>query len=1170
MRKKTLRKDIMKSIHHSLGRFFSIMMLMALGSFALVGLFVAGPDMRETGKQYFKELDVADITIISDYGIDESEQNAIQKATNIKDLEYIYFKDVTIKDTNESFRIFSKPSKISLYEVVDGKLPIEDNEIAIDNEYKNDYKIGDTIFFKEKLNNEEDESTLKLHEFKIVGFINSGEILSTLNRGQTTVGTGELNGIAIVNETVFNSEVYMMAKITFNDTANLDPYTDEYNDIIQIHKDELSQLLKEQQNDRFLSIKTEYQTEIDDGRKELDDAKQELEDARTKLNDAKQDLADAKIEISKNETKLADAKSQIDSATIQISENESLLNQKQSEYDSNANQFTQKQNEYNSAISQFSQKQNEYNSKIAELNEKKKVLESAETEINQSQTELNTQKKTLEDGKLQYENGISELKTIIENLTLGLSNPEITDEMKVELEKNLVDAQNKLKETEIEYNTFLETVYTPNIAIITTYQQELDIKKTEFEKSKTELLEAEKALEKAKLELDAVNNQLSLAKKELDSGLNQLQSAKAQLDDNRNKLNNAKSELENAKTEYSSGIQKLNDAKSELKSKESEYNDKLKEFQDEEPDALAEIAENEEKLNDAQEELDKLELPTYSVSNRRESLGSEGYSIYGTVAEIIDSLAKVFPIFLYFVAALVTLATMARFVSEERINMGTLKALGYSDSDIIKKFVIYGFLAGMIGTIIGIILGHTLLPYIVYSAYSTGFSIPQIQFHFHPEITIIAIILSLISSVLPAYVVARSDLKEKPSVLLLPKAPKAGSKILLEYIKPIWNKMSFTHKVTARNIFRYKQRMLMTIFGVAGSSALLFTGFSVQSSISGINQRQFEEIIKYDIIVAQNEDLEAEEQNELNSLLESEEINSSSSIYYEEVTKVAGKNNDRQSITLIVPENEDDFTNYISLIDRESKEKIDFSSDGVIITERLADLLNVSIGDTITFIDSKDKERTVKVSNICEMYAGHFMFMNKVEYERIYNKIFEYNSKLILLKDSSIENTKIQASKFMELSSVKGVVQNTTLYNQIETIVESLNMIMKVLILVAGMLAIVILYNLTNINVAERIRELSTIKVLGFFDKEVTMYIYRETIILSIIGIIFGWGFGIFLHNYILNVVPPDNVMFNPVIWIGAYIIPLITVSLITLILKIYVNNKLKNVDMLEALKSVD
>ena len=1112
MKKKMLNKDIKKSITHSWGRFISIMFLMLLGSLALVGLFVTGPDMRQTGTNYFNKYNSADITILSDYGIDLIEEKQIEKASGIKDLEYIYLKDVTIENQNDSIRIFSSPKNISLYELTQGSLPSNDDEIAISSAYSSKYNIGDTIKFTEKESDTGD--VLKRHEFKITGFIKSSEILSNLNMGQTTVGTGELNGYAIVNDNNFDSEVYMMAKLTFTDTQNLDPYSDEYNEKITAHKSELENLLKDQQDARLADIKSEYQSKIDDGQKKIDDAKAELEDARKKLADAKEQLDDAKSRISENEKKLNSAKSQISSSETEINKKEKELNSKQKEYDT----------------------------ALKEFNSSKKELENAKKQIDSNQSTIDSNKQALEDGKTKYENGISSLNYAIAQCEQSLQNPNLPEAQKQILEQQLAGYKATLEQTNVEYNNYINNTYTPGMAKLNAGQSELDAKKAQYNSSKSKLDLAEK----------------------------QLSSAKKQLREGKSALISAKTKLKSAKQEYNSGKSKLEQAKSELKEKEQEYNKKLKEFNEKEPDALAKITENEEKLRDNQKKLDKLLLPTYSVDNRRELPGGEGYKTYETVSKIIDSLAKVFPVFLYFVAALVTLTTMARFVGDERINNGTLKALGYSDQDVIKKFTVYGFIAGITGTIIGVILGHTIIPLIVYNAYRGGFILPKIELHFHLGITIVAVILSLISSVIPARIIATGELKETTAILLQPKAPKAGSKIFLERIKLIWNKLSFTHKVTARNIFRYKSRMFMTIFGVAGASAILFTGFSVQSSISKINERQFSHLIKYDAIVALNDDLTASEQKDLNSLLSNDVVESYTSIYYEEVSKTAGKNGDKQSIKLIVPENTDEFDNYISIIDRKTGNTIELTDDGIVISERLSTLLNIKVGDNFQYTDSNDKIHEVKVSGICEMYAGHFIFMNQKEYENIYSDSPKANANLLMFKDSSIENTQNQSAKFMELSAVKGVVQNTTLYNQIDTIVKSLDKIMLVLIILAVLLAIVILYNLTNINVAERIRELCTIKVLGFYDKETTMYIYRETVILSAIGIVVGWLIGILLHSYILTVVPPDEVMFNPSIWIGAYIIPFVCITAVTIILKYYVNNYLEKVDMLEALKSVD
>lgn len=1183
MKKKALNKDIKKSINHSLGRFISIMLLMALGSFALVGLSISGPDMRETGITYFNKYNTADITITSDYGIDETEIKQIEKAKDVKTLEYIYLKDVTVKDKNTSFRIFSKPKDTSMYEIVSGKLPIKDDEIAIDSTNEDNYKIGDTIEFIEK-EGTDGTKTLKNNKFKITGFIKSSEILSTLNRGQTTVGTGSLDCYGVVNSNVFDSSVYMMAKITFNDTYNLDPYSDSYNEKIISHKRELEELLDNAKNVRFNLIKSEYQDKINDATITLNNAKDELNNAKISLNNASIKINNAKYEINVNENKLNSASKELEDADALLKSKKQELNSKKLELANSKKQLEEAQEKINSAeVKLTSAKTNIDNAeqllskKEQELNNSQEELSKNEKELANKKQELLSSNDKLESAKKSYEDGIKTLEENINNLNLLLQNPNLSEQEKIIYNKELNNLNATLESTKQEYNLFLENTYNPNI-------QEIENGLNQIKEKESELNNAKGLLESANLELNSSKQELNIKKQEYEKSYQEFETSKNEYNKNINIYNNAlaqikdadanilvaESELNSKKTEYNDGVKSLESAKKELEIKEKEYYEKLEEYNNKLPDANKEISDGESKIEEAQEKLDSLESPVYEVYNRRETPGGEGYGIYETVSNIIDSLSDIFPWFMYFVAALVTLTTMTRFVDEERINMGTLTSLGYKDKDITKKFVVYGFLAATIGTIIGVLAGHTILPFIVYNAYSHGFTVPTIEIHFYLKETICAFLLSFICSVLPAYIVAKKNLKEKPADLLLPKAPASGSKILLERIKPIWKKLNFTNKVTARNIFRYKKRMLMTIFGVAGASAILFTGFSVQHSISTINDKQFKNIIKYNSIVAMNDNLNDEEIKEFNDLLNSNEIKDKTSVYYEAVSKETGRKNDKQEIKLIIPKDTDTFKDYIDLHTRKSNKHINIKDDGVVISERLATSMNVKVGDTFTFEDSKGNTHKVKVSGICEMYAGHFIFMNSNLYETIYNETYHTNAYMLLLKDTSTDNTQNISAEFMKLSATKGVVQNTTMYNMVDTIVKSLNKIMIVLIILASLLAIVILFNLTNINVAERIRELSTIKVLGFRDKEVTMYIYRETIILSQIGIIFGWLFGMLLHNYILTVVPPDEVMFNPSVWLGAYIISFVVINIVTYALKYYINKKLINVDMIEALKSVD
>lgn len=927
MKKKALWRDIWQSFIHSKGRFFAIVGLMILGSFALVGLKVTGPDMRNTGAKYFHELNNADISIIGSLGIDKYDQSKINRTPGIRQVEYGYFKDATINQTNSSFRIFSKPKKIAKYQLIKGRLPQKVTEIALDAQYQKKYHLGQKVSFKEK-NDLDGSKTLKRHQYTISGFVYSGEIISFVNRGQSLAGTGELKGYAVVLPENFQKDYFSIARLTFKDTKSLDPYDSIYPKRVESHQKDLDKILHELPKHRLKAV----------------------------------------------------------------------------------------ENQANFKINYFNQK----------LTLAKQQLQFQENQLNQAKSEI-------------------------------------------------VKAQDQIKQIQ--------------------------------------------------------------------------QSPLAQT---------------------SEGQQQITNAQQQLAPKEAALSAKENEFKQKFPTVKRQIDEGNSKIEAAKEILNHLSLPTYAHYNRRDAPGGLGYGIYENISRIVDSLANIFPIFLYFVAALVTMATMTRFVDEERIKSGTIKALGYQNYDITKKFVVYGFISAVLGSVIGIILGHFLIPNIVYNAYSKGFTVPKIILYFDPIITTIALMLAIISAVLPTYLVSLKQLQEKPANLLLPKAPAAGSKILLERISWLWRRLKFSAKVTARNIFRYKKRMYMTIFGVCGAVCMLFAGLAVQHSISEINSRQFNDLIQYDLIVAQNNYVSPSQAQEFQKKISQKNIRQKLAVHYEQMTKVAGKNDDIQNITLIAPQKQNQFSKFITLNQRQNHQKLLLNTQGVVVSERLANLLKVKKGDTITLKDNSGNQRKMKITGITEMYMGHFVFLNSAAYQRIFHQNYRVNGELITLKNRSLKNVQKEAANYMKLKAVAGVVQNTVLINEVSVVVHALDQIMVVLIIIAALLAVVIMYNLTNINVSERIRELSTIKVLGFYDKEVTMYIYRETIYLSLIGILVGYFFGELLHHYIIVTVPPDDVMFNPALNYIPFLYPLAIITIITIILGIFVNNKLKKLDMLSALKSVD
>ena len=665
-------------------------------------------------------------------------------------------------------------------------------------------------------------------------------------------------------------------------------------------------------------------------------------------------------------------------------------------------------------------------------------------------------------------------------------------------------------------------------------------------------------------ELVADNGQARLKKikeesqEKLDDGKKKLDEAESNLTAGKKRLQEIESRLKGQEAQLS---QLPEPYKSQASSQIEEAKEQLKQEKEKLTQAEKDFTEEQAKWQTSQDEVNALTEPTYHVYNRKSSPTGQGYLMYSNSAMSIRAVGNIFPVVLYAVAAMVTFTTMTRFVDEERTNAGIFKALGYHSKDIIAKFVIYGLVAGTIGTLLGILIGHYVLAPTISHIITGRMIVGESQQYFYWTYSCLALGLSLVASVLPAYLVSRRELHEEAAQLLLPKPPVKGSKILLERITFIWSRLSFTQKVTARNIFRYKQRMLMTIFGVGGSVALLFAGLGIQSSVVGVADRQFKDLQQYQMVLSVNTRASDTDKDKLEEKLKSDEVKDFRLIFSKQTEEKYPGKAGIQTVAIMVTDKAD-LAPFVRL--EKNGEKLDLSN-GVFLTEKLAQLAGVSVGENFT-IDGK----TFKVGGITEHYVGHFVYMNQETYEKIYGQTPKMNTYLVQLKDKSEGNTERVAREFMEQAAVNGVVQNASTIQLFESFASSLNQTMAILVLVSVLLAVVILYNLTNINVAERIRELSTIKVLGFHNKEVTLYIYRETIILSLVGMIVGLVSGFYLHQFLIQMIAPGTFRFQTQVGWEVYLIPVLAVGIILTILGFFVNHYLRKVDMLEALKSVE
>ena len=1056
MKKKILNKAILSSLKESKGRFLSILCLMMLGSFALVGLKVSGPDIQETVHQYLEKYHTADIFVLADYGLSPKDQEELREEN--AEVEFGYFVDTVIADSPKAIRVFSKTAQKSEVELVSGAYPSHLDEVVLDEQLSNRYHIGDSI----SLNEVKSPSLLKQHEFKITGFAHSSEILSKNSKGVSTAGSGDLSGFAIVPQESFDSSVYMIARLRYPNLRSLKTFSREYLDEVIGIQQSIEQKLSDNGTVRLNDLKEEADGKIQEGEEQISKAQNQLDEGKTKLEDGQQQIANQEGKLVQSQNELA--------------QNQASLNRG------------------NQEIQQAKQNlQNQY-----------ELLESNRVQLETSKQTLDQQNSTLQEGR-----------------------------------KKLAEAE---KQFESQKEKGLpQTALSAMQEKILQQKQELDARTTAYEQG---LMQYE-------------NGWASYQE-----GLKQYQEGLAIIQSKQNTLDAGQRALAEGKRQVSVGEEALSKAKQEIEEKQNQYTD-------EKEKAEEKIGQAKTDLEDAKVKASKLTKPRYSVYTRSTMLGSEGYLNMKSTAEGIIAVANLFPVVLYAVAALVTVTTMTRFVNEERMNAGILKALGYSTFDVMKKFAFYGFSAGMIGTIIGIGLGTYFLPSILGVTLLKETILPSISLLFNFPITLVALLCSIGCSVIPPVWIAYRELKESSASLLLPKAPSVGSKIWLEYVPFIWKRFSFTQKVTALNIFRYKQRMLMTIFGVAGSVALLFAGRGILSSLSGISHRQFGEIITYDAIVIKEAVMTGKEQEELSQLLSTKEIEHYSNIHSETIaTKIAGVH-EEQSLTILVGE-EAELSRYIHLYDAKTKQLKVVGNDGVFLSKKLAQLLNVHEGETVHLPIKDGVTKEMVVSGIMEMYAGHFMIMSPTVYETLAQETPTKNASFVSFKEKDADSVRKMSAQLLSQDGVKAVVQNTSMIHRIETIVGSLSRVMILLTIVSVLLAIVILYNLTTINVAERIRELSTIKVLGFLNREVTLYIYRETMVLSLIGIGVGLLLGKVLHRVIIEAVAPAFVRFNPQVGLDVYIWPCIFIVLILAVLGILVNHMLKKVDMLEALKSVD
>lgn len=743
-----------------------------------------------------------------------------------------------------------------------------------------------------------------------------------------------------------------------------------------------------------------------------------------------------------------------------------------------------------------------------------------------------TAKTTEQTASTKYEDYIEQIKNNIE---------EIKSEREQARRNQLVELANgKVADAENELNT---------------QKQEAETKINDAEK---ELQEARKKIEDGEKEIATnkknADTQFTNAQKEIDYARSQLQGTNSILDQKEQELNLTKSKTYAQITEAQN---KINESKKELEDGEQELAKNKEEFN-------TKIADAEAKLQEAKDKINDIENPKWYILDRN---SNEGYVGIIQATKSMENISKVFPIVFFAVAALISLTSMTRMVEEQRTQIGTLKALGYNQFQIMGKYILYASLASIIGGILGMCVGFETLPRVIWMLYMMMYQMtPNVVISFNWKYGLLGLILICICIIGATIYSAIRELKETPSALMRPKAPKAGNRVMLERIPFIWKHLNFSHKVTVRNIFRYKKRFLMTIIGIFGCTSLIVTGFGIKDSIKTIVPNQYEKVFSYNMQVSVKDDISEEtEQKLVADLRENSQIQKAIETDMTSVTAVNGDN--EEDVQVIIPK--DNFDGVVNLYDVKSKKTVELQENEICLTDKCAQLLGVKAGDTIRLKDD-NKEIDAKISNIVENYVSHYIYMSKATYENLFGE--KYNTNVIFLKNVDLTEAEEDEliTNLMSKEGVSSATRISSMMGMIDDTLKSLNYVVIILIVSAGLLAFVVLYNLANVNISERIRELATIKVLGFYDKEVYDYVTRETIILTIIGIVLGLFGGYFLNYYLIGTCEINTLRFCKIIEPISYVYAVIITVVFTMIVNIVTYFALKKIDMIESLKSVE
>ena len=1140
MKKNAMRRNLRQSILKSFGRYVAIAAIIALGAGLFVGLLMTKTDMVETGQRYMDEQNMFDLRFVSNYGWTEAYVEAFSRLEGVEEAEGLIYLDLIarLSDGKDDavYRFYSITERMNKVALRGGRMPVADNECLADGYMEGEKILGKKLIVSES--NEEDSlESVRYREFTVVGCIAS-PLYMDMNRGTTSVGSGSLENYFYIPSGAFDVDYF--AEINATLTEKYPIYTDAYNDYLDCAVDALEADAEALSEKRFAQVKQEAEEEYADGYREYLDGVAEYEEEKAK---ALKELDDALLELQDAEKKLADSRQTLINGGLEIENGRKKIKSGRKELEDSQEELTAAKKTAKEAFAaaeaeldaQKAMLKPEYDKAMAAIGQLEAAVDQLEAAIKPKEVKANME--SVQKQLSAKQAALSAAKTELE----AEKNAENPDAEKIaQLEQTVSDLSSEISALSAQLQS-LQEIYAPYAAAV------------------AQLNATKEACQPVIDGMNAINAGYQALKTEKAATEKKFSDAQAQIDKGKKDLDRGERELDDAYDDLMVGWGLYNEGQKELADGWVEYEDGKKEAEQELADAEEELKEAEQELADAREEIDDMDAPDLIILDRNSNVG---YNNLDSSSGIVSGVSRVFPVFFLLVASLVCITTMTRMIDEERTQIGTLKALGYSNTAIISKYMFYSGSASLIGCALGVALGSTVFPQVIWHAYCIMLYIsPSIVLTVNWPLAIVVTAVYLAVLLFVTWYCCRRTLREEPAELIRPKSPDVGKKILLEYL-PFWHKLSFLNKVTIRNIFRYRQRLAMMLIGIGGCTALLVTGFGLRDSIVNVVDFQFEDVMCYDMEVFFRDVPSEKEKREFRSILDGSVENS---IFYHQSSVELEFDGRVKEIYMI--STDEDVEDFIHM--RAGGEKVPLPGlDQVVLTVGVAENLGIEVGDEIVMRNADMQNLKVTVSGIYDNHVENYCLVAPETVEKQWGEPVEKQMAFVRMLEG--ESAHSLGAELTDENYIMTVSVCEDLANMVKGMMEALDLVVLFIVFCAALLAVIVLYNLTNININERIREIATIKVLGFNARETAAYVFKENLTLTVVGSLLGLVLGKLLLIFVMSQIRIDMVWFKTMITNQTYLVSVALTLISALIVDFVFYFKLDRINMAEALKSVE